>query len=87
MPVKAVKAPGLDFVPTAQPSPCSRRTSRVVGTPHTHEAVGFDDEVHGGMWEDLLLEGLTAAEVPADDPVSVDDALKLRRRGETFEMK
>jgi len=49
--------------------------------------VGFDDEVHGGMWEDLLLEGLTAAEVPADDPVSVDDALKLRRRGETFEMK
>ena len=36
MPVKAVKAPGLNFVPTAQPSPCSRRTSRVVGTPHTH---------------------------------------------------
>jgi len=39
------------------------------------------------MGEDLLLEGLTAAEVPADDPMSVDDALKLRRRGETFEMK
>jgi len=39
------------------------------------------------MWEDLLLEGLTAAEVPADDPVAVDDALELRRRGETFEMK
>jgi hypothetical protein len=49
--------------------------------------VGFDDEVHRRMWEDLLLEGLTAAEVPADDPVSVDDALELRRRGETFEMK
>jgi hypothetical protein len=39
------------------------------------------------MWEDLVLEGLTAAEVPADDPVSVDDALKLRRWEETFEMK
>jgi hypothetical protein len=39
------------------------------------------------MWEDLLLEGLTAAEVPADDPVSVDDALELRRRLETLEMK
>jgi hypothetical protein len=39
------------------------------------------------MWEDLLLEGLTAAEVPADDPVSLDHALKLRRRGEIFEMK
>jgi hypothetical protein len=49
--------------------------------------VGFDHEVNGGMWEDLLLEGLTAAEVPADDPVSVDDALELRRRWETLEMK
>jgi hypothetical protein len=39
------------------------------------------------MCQDLLLEGLTAAEVPADDPVSVDDALELRRRGETLEMK
>src|SRR4051794_8164116 len=39
------------------------------------------------MWEDLLLEGLTAAEVPADDPVPVNDALELRRRRETFEMK
>ena len=81
MPVKAVKAPGLNFVPTAQPSPCSRRTSRVVGTPHTREPWGSTTRVHGGMWEDLLLEGLTAAEVPADDPVSVDDALKLRDGG------
>ena len=68
MPVKAVKAPGLNFVPTAQPSPCSRRTSRVVGTPHTHEPWGSMTRF-------------------TDDPVSVDDALKLRRRGETFEMK
>jgi len=30
------------------------------------------------MWKDLLLEGFTVAEVPAHDPVSVDDALELR---------
>jgi hypothetical protein len=49
--------------------------------------VGFDHKVYGGMGEDLLLEGVTAAEVPADDPVPVDDALELRRRRETLEMK
>ena len=79
MAVKAVKAPGLNFVPTAQPSPRSRRTSRVVGTPHTHEPWGSITRFTEGCGRTSCWKA-HGPEVPADDPVSVDDALELRRR-------
>jgi hypothetical protein len=59
----------------------------VVGTPHTHEPWGSITRFREGCGRTSCWEGLTAAEVPADDPVSVDDALELRRRWETLEMK
>jgi hypothetical protein len=49
--------------------------------------MGFYDQIHGGVRQHLLLERLTPAKVPPHDPVSVDDTLELRRRGDTVKAK
>jgi hypothetical protein len=76
MAVKAVKAPGLNVVPTGQPSPRTRRTSRAVGTPHTHEPWGSITRfTEGGRTS--CSKGSRPRRSRRTIP-SVDDALELR---------
>jgi hypothetical protein len=51
----------------------------VVGTPHTHEPWGSITRFTEGCGRTSCWKA-HGPEVPADDPVSVDDALELRRR-------
>ena len=68
--------------PNPQRLPQPRQPTHEQGTVHAVDpgAGRLEDQVHVGMRQDRLLVGRLPAQVPADDPVVVDEARERTRR-------